>query len=52
MAWLGDQSDLHASDRDGERVLDSGPIDPGSLGVRGRIVSWFHAGQARSAKLR
>ncbi len=54
VAWLvqGAQLELRASDADGERLLDAGAIDPGSLSVRGRILSWLNAGQARSTKLR
>jgi hypothetical protein len=54
LAWAQDgteEVEIHASDRAGERILDSGNIRPASLKVRGLVVSWTKDGQARSATL-
>lgn len=42
---------LLASDSKGERTLDSGPIDAGSLRVSGKDVRWTDAGVVHSAAL-
>lgn len=49
---LGDEFELRASDADGERILDSGRIEPRSVTARGGVVSWVRDGQRRQAKLR
>ncbi|HEV3000785.1 MAG TPA: hypothetical protein VGW75_08625 [Solirubrobacteraceae bacterium] len=36
----------------GERTLDTGAIDPGSLARRGSRIYWMNAGEPRTALLR
>jgi hypothetical protein len=42
---------LFAADSGGQRALDPGPIEPGSLAASGNTVSWTSGGQAHSATL-
>ena len=55
IAWVArltsTSAQLLARDSKGERVLDSGPIDAGSLRVSGKRVRWTDLGVARSAVL-
>jgi hypothetical protein len=54
-AWVamgpGGVNTVLASDANGQRTLDAGPIDPKSLGVAGVTVTWVNAGMQRSADL-
>jgi hypothetical protein len=54
-AWVavgpGGVNTVMASDANGQRALDTGPIDPKSLGIAGATVSWVNAGVQRSADL-
>lgn len=55
VAWAegsGDAVLIRASDSAGTRTLDSGTIDPKTLGVELTIVSWTRAGEERFARLR
>jgi hypothetical protein len=54
LAWTqgtGSQIEVHALDSAGARVLDTGPIDAGSLAVVGSTLTWQNGGQARQAEL-
>jgi hypothetical protein len=54
VAWLtaadGGNQDVHAWDRDGHRVLDTGAIS--KLRLRGAVLSWRNGDQQRSQTLR
>ena len=56
VAWAegrkGEAVTIRAHDGAGTRVLDSGAIDPESLGVELTIVSWTKDGEERFARLR
>ena len=53
-AWLAPIEgglELHSYDGGGERVLDTGAIDPASVALAGLHLTWTNAGAARSADL-
>ena len=56
IAWISDgpsgSAVLSARDSAGERTLDRGPVDAGSLKVSGETVHWSDAGTAHTAVLR
>jgi hypothetical protein len=57
LAWVGPadaagQRTVRVRDSAGERVADSGAIDPRSLSVTGDLASWVRDGAERTATLR
>ena len=53
-AWLAPIEgglELHGYDGDGERVLDSGAVDPASVKLAGLQLTWANAGAPKSAAL-
>jgi hypothetical protein len=55
VAWAegsGGDVKILAEDSTGRHTLDSGAIDPTSLGIELTIVSWTKAGEERFARLR
>ena len=56
VTWLerltGGQREVHAWDRDGHRVLDTGPIRSASYSLRGRVLRWANGAERHSVELR
>jgi len=53
-AWLAPIEgglELHGYDGDGERLLDTGAVDPASLKLAGLQLTWANAGAPKSAAL-
>jgi hypothetical protein len=42
---------LHVLERSGPRVLDPGPVDPGSVRLDGSVLAWTVGGEGRTAAL-